>query len=98
MRDSGNRTAFILANLKNLRHEGNGIVLFKPLVHCLFEHRGSEGPKRFPSFDLRVKERLHVTAARITQDRSVTKGTRSPLHTSLKPADHFSSSDSRSGP
>src|SRR5258706_10144944 len=45
---------FLRADLKDLHHERNGIVLLEPIGHGLFQHRRREGPKRFAALDLAV--------------------------------------------
>src|SRR5882757_7665249 len=87
MSDGGNQGPLLLANLKHLHHERDGIALFEPIGYGFFEDRRCKWPKRLAPLDLRVEDRLHVGATRVAQDRPVAKRPRSPFHASLKPAD-----------
>src|SRR5262245_35478998 len=86
MRDGRNLRPLFFPNLKDLHHEGDGVVLFKPLADGFGEHGWGEGAKRLAPFDLRVEDRLHIAAPRIAQDRAIAERARTPLHPPLEPA------------
>src|SRR5262245_60500749 len=88
MRHRRNAWTLVLADLKDLHHEGNFIVRLEPFRNGFTQYRRRERPKRLTPFDLRVEDRLHVTATRIAHDGSIAERTRPPLHASLKPTHH----------
>src|SRR5262245_37614731 len=78
MSDSGDQWPLVLADLEDLHHEGNVIVLLEPIRHCLFEHRGRERTEGFPSLDLSVQNGFHVRSARIADNGAVAERTGTP--------------------
>src|SRR5262249_29255295 len=68
MGNSGNEPALFFADLENLHHEGDGIILLKPFCDGVLEDGGSEWTKRFPPLDLCVEERLHIRPTRIAKN------------------------------
>src|SRR6516162_4366274 len=87
MRDGRNLRAPLFPNLKDLHHEGDGVVLFEPLADSFGEHGGGEGAKRLPPFDLGIKNSLHIGAPRVAQDRAIAERARTPLHAPLEPTE-----------
>src|SRR5947207_12974520 len=97
MSHRGYEAPLLFADLEHLHHERYGVILFEPVIDEFVEHRGRKGPEGFAPLNLRIEDRLHVGAARITDDRPVTKRTWAPLHAPLEPTHHFALRDLRGG-
>ena len=95
MGDGRNERPLFFANLEDLHHEGDVVVLFEPFGDMLLEHGRRKGPKRFAPLDLAIQNVLHVRAARIAEDRAVAERARTPFHPPLKPADDLAFGDRR---
>ena len=97
MSNRRNSNTLFFADLKYLHHEGDGVVLLKPIADDFSQDRRCKGPKRFPSFDLSVEDGFHIRAPRIAEDRAVAEGARTPLHPTLEPAEDSALGDRRRG-
>src|ERR1700736_4594296 len=97
MSDRRDELTLLRANLEDLHHEGDVVILLKPLRHRLLEHRGSKWAERLAPFDLLVEDRLHIGAPRISENRAIAERSRAPLHSALKPADDLPFGDCRCG-
>src|SRR5258708_31627220 len=87
MGDGRDLRALFRANLKHLHHERHRVVFLEPLAYGVLEYGRSEGPKTLATFDLGVKDGLHVGATRVADDRAIAERPRAPFHSPLEPAD-----------
>ena len=78
----------LLAHGRDDQHVGARRVLLEIVGDALPEDRRRERPERLAILDLEVHDRLHLRAARVTDDRAAAEGPWPKLHTALEPADH----------
>ena len=97
MGDGGNFRALFFADLIDLHHEGDVIVLFKPVGHLFAQYRWGEGAEGFAALNFLIQDVLHVCAAWIAEDAAIPKRARSPLEPALEPADDFALADGLGG-
>src|SRR5262245_15625524 len=58
-------------------------------VDVFFEHRRSERSETLAELDFQVQLLLHFRVTRVAEDAPAAEGPRPELHSTLKPADHF---------
>src|SRR5262245_24553764 len=85
---SRDQHSLVLSDLKHLHHEWHIVVLFKPFTYVLTEYRWRKWAKTLATLDLSIENILHISAARIADNRTVAQRAGSPLHPPMKPADH----------
>src|SRR5579862_5175560 len=90
MRDGGNLRSLLFANLKYLHHKRYCIVFFEPFCDSRIQDRGRERAEGFATLYFRVQDCLHIGAAWIANNGSVSKSSRTPFHAPLKPSDYIS--------
>src|SRR2546421_6674422 len=93
MGNGRDRRALLLPDLENLHHKRDGIVLLKPAGDRVVEDGWCKWAERFTPLDLRIEDRLHVRTPGIADNRAVAERTRTPLQSTLKPADDLAVGD-----